>query len=86
MTTKPLLYVEKDKERWSDTHLLNGCSLVASDETTHDDVFKEHHLKCRQQWVAVQHWQPINRQLPNICVQTLDLSLQENNHTQGSEL
>ena len=38
-------------------HLLYGSSFVASDETTHDDVFKQHHLERGQYWVTVQHCQ-----------------------------
>jgi len=51
-------------------HLLYGCSLVAGDETTHDDVLKQHDLKCSQQRVTVQHCQQththtVNDQLNN---------------------
>jgi len=34
---------------------LYGRGLVAGDEATHDDVFKQHHLKRSQQWVTVKH-------------------------------
>jgi len=35
--------------------LLYSSGLVAGDQSTHDDVFKQHDLKRSQQWMAVQH-------------------------------
>jgi len=36
-------------------YLLYGSSLVASDESTHDDVLKQHDLKCSQQRMTIKH-------------------------------
>lgn len=38
------------------TYLLNGHGLVAHNKPAHDDMFQQHELKLRQQWMGIKHY------------------------------